>query len=110
MSTTVCSAGREPERVLDTFRRNLQLNLVYMDASGRFISRLSGVSDPEEKRRVVGEEFIHVFEEAAEELENTEFLAQGTLYPDVIESRTPENKAAARIKTHHNVGAACPVT
>jgi GMP synthase (glutamine-hydrolysing) len=94
----------EPERVLDTFRRNLQLNLVYMDASGRFISRLSGVSDPEEKRRVVGEEFIHVFEEAAEELENTEFLAQGTLYPDVIESRTPENKAAARIKTHHNVG------
>ena len=94
----------EPERVLDTFKRNLQLNLVYIDASGRFISRLSGVSDPEEKRRVVGEEFIHVFEEAAEELENTEFLAQGTLYPDVIESRTPENKAAARIKTHHNVG------
>ena len=94
----------EPERVLDTFRRNLQLNLVYVDASERFVASLSGVTDPEEKRRVVGEQFIHVFEEAAAELENTEFLAQGTLYPDVIESRTPENTAAARIKTHHNVG------
>ena len=94
----------EPERVLNAFDRNLQLNMVYLDASERFIDRLKGVIDPEEKRRVVGEEFIHVFEEAAAELENTEFLAQGTLYPDVIESRTPETRAAARIKTHHNVG------
>ena len=94
----------EPERVLNTFRRNLKLNLVYIDASERFISRLAGVVDPEEKRRVVGEEFIHVFEEAAAELKSTEFLAQGTLYPDVIESRTPESRASARIKTHHNVG------
>ena len=94
----------EPERVLDTFRRNLELNLVYVDASDRFIGRLRGVIDPEEKRRVVGEEFINVFEESAAKLENAEFLAQGTLYPDVIESRTPENSAAARIKTHHNVG------
>ena len=94
----------EPERVLDTFRRNLQLNLVYVDASERFVNRLSGIIDPEKKRGIVGEEFIRVFEEAALELENTEYLAQGTLYPDVIESRTPENKAAARIKTHHNVG------
>ena len=94
----------EPERVLDAFRRNLQVNLVHIDASDRFISRLRGIADPEEKRKVVGEEFIHVFEEAAAELENTEFLAQGTLYPDVIESRTPENRAASRIKTHHNVG------
>ena len=94
----------EPERVLSTFRRHLQLNLVYVDASERFVSRLSGVIDPEEKRRAVGEEFIQVFDEAAAELEDTDFLAQGTLYPDVIESRTPENTAASRIKTHHNVG------
>lgn len=94
----------EAERVLDTFRRNLELNLVYVDASERFVSRLSGVIDPEMKRKVVGEEFIRVFEEAALELDDTEYLAQGTLYPDVIESRTPENKAAAKIKTHHNVG------
>ncbi len=94
----------EPERVLNTFKRNLQLNLLYIDASDRFVGRLKGVIDPEEKRRIVGEEFIHVFEEAAQDLEHTEFLAQGTLYPDVIESRTPETGAAARIKTHHNVG------
>ncbi len=94
----------EPERVLDTFRRNLRLDLVHVDASDRFVNRLSGVIDPERKRRVVGEEFIRVFEEAALELKDTEYLAQGTLYPDVIESRTPENKAAAKIKTHHNVG------
>ncbi|MCE2463892.1 MAG: glutamine-hydrolyzing GMP synthase [Dehalococcoidia bacterium] len=94
----------EPERVLDTFRRNLKLNLVHVDASERFVNRLSGVIDPEIKRKVVGEEFIRVFEEAALELEDTEYLAQGTLYPDVIESRTPENQAAAKIKTHHNVG------
>ena len=94
----------EPERVVDTFKRVLGLNLIHIDASDRFISQLKGVVDPERKRQVVGEEFIHVFEEAAAELDNTEFLAQGTLYPDVIESRTPENRAAARIKTHHNVG------
>ena len=94
----------EPERILDTFRRSLPLNLVYVDASESFVSRLAGVTDPEEKRKSVGQQFIRVFEEAAAELENTEFLAQGTLYPDVIESRTSENTAASKIKTHHNVG------
>ena len=94
----------EPERILDTFRRSLPLNLVYVDASESFVSRLAGVTDPEEKRKSVGQQFIRVFEEAAAELENTEFLAQGTLYPDVIESRTPENQASSKIKTHHNVG------
>ena len=94
----------EPERVVNTFRQNLKSNLIFIDASDRFVDRLKGVIDPEEKRKVVGKEFIHVFEEAAAELEDTEYLAQGTLYPDVIESVSPENTASAKIKTHHNVG------
>ncbi|MCH2538653.1 MAG: glutamine-hydrolyzing GMP synthase, partial [Dehalococcoidia bacterium] len=72
--------------------------------SDRFLGKLAGVIDPEQKRKVIGEEFIRVFEEAASDLGQTDFLAQGTLYPDVIESETPENRASARIKTHHNVG------
>jgi GMP synthase (glutamine-hydrolysing) len=94
----------EAERVQATFNRNLGLNLVYADATDRFLARLAGVTDPEVKRKVIGEEFIRVFEEAASELGKTDFLAQGTLYPDVIESDTPENRTSARIKTHHNVG------
>ena len=94
----------EADQVQDTFRENLGLNLLYVDASSRFVSRLDGVTDPEVKRKTIGEEFIRVFEESAAELSDTRFLAQGTLYPDVIESETPENQASARIKTHHNVG------
>ncbi|PKB64011.1 MAG: glutamine-hydrolyzing GMP synthase [SAR202 cluster bacterium Io17-Chloro-G2] len=94
----------EAERVQDTFHRNLNLNLIYEDASGRFVESLAGVTDPETKRKVIGEEFIRVFEEAASRLGQTDYLAQGTLYPDVIESETPENSASVRIKTHHNVG------
>ena len=94
----------EAEQVQDTFRQNLGLNLLYVDASERFITRLAGVTDPEVKRKAIGEEFIRVFEESAIELSDTQFLAQGTLYPDVIESETPDNRASARIKTHHNVG------
>ena len=94
----------EAERVQDTFKRGMGLNLVYADASDRFLGKLAGVIDPEQKRKVIGEEFIRVFEEAASDLGQTDFLAQGTLYPDVIESETPENRASARIKTHHNVG------
>jgi len=95
----------EPERVVSTFQRNLKINLVYVDAESRFISRLEGITDPEEKRKVIGEEFIRVFEDEIEKgLGDVAFLAQGTLYPDVIESQTPENKAAHKIKTHHNVG------
>ena len=94
----------EPERVSNTFERHMKLSLVYVDASVRFLERLKGVVDPEEKRKVVGEEFIHVFEDTATELGHADFLAQGTLYPDVIESQTPENRASAKIKTHHNVG------
>ena len=94
----------EAERVQDTFKRGMGLNLVYADASDRFLGKRAGVIDPEQKRKVIGEEFIRVFEEAASDLGQTDFLAQGTLYPDVIESETPENRASARIKTHHNVG------
>ena len=94
----------EPERVLDTFEKHLGIPLVYADASDQFLDALSEVIDPEEKRRVIGEEFIRVFEREASRLGAVDFLAQGTLYPDIIESKTPENKVSAKIKTHHNVG------
>jgi GMP synthase (glutamine-hydrolysing) len=99
---------QEPERVLDVLRGSLDLDVRYVDASDRFLAALRGVVDPEEKRRVVGREFVRVFEQEARALAERkgeiEFLAQGTLYPDVIESTTPETPGAARIKTHHNVG------
>jgi len=96
----------EPERVLDTFRRNLKMNLIYVDATDRFLKVLSGVTDPEDKRHRVGEEFIHVFEEEADKLGRVDFIVQGTTYPDVIESASSPtgDGAAAKIKTHHNVG------
>jgi GMP synthase (glutamine-hydrolysing) len=94
----------EPERVLNTFKRNLRMDVVYVDATDRFLERLSGVTDPEKKRHVVGNEFIQIFEEEAAKLGKIDFLAQGTLYPDVIESTSPETKAAHKIKSHHNVG------
>jgi GMP synthase (glutamine-hydrolysing) len=92
----------EPERILNVFRRNLKMNVIYIDASQRFLHRLKGVTNPERKRRVIGEEFIKVFEEEAAKIGKVDFLAQGTLYPDVIESAGV--KASARIKSHHNVG------
>ncbi len=95
----------EPERVLNTFHNNLNMNIVYVDASKRFLDQLHGVVDPEKKRRLIGKEFIKVFEKEASKLGKVDFLAQGTLYPDVIESSsTAENKASATIKSHHNVG------
>ena len=94
----------EPERVLNTFKRNLKMDVVYIDATDRFLQRLDGVSDPEQKRQLVGNEFIRIFEEEAAKLGKIDFLAQGTLYPDVIESTSAETKAAAKIKSHHNVG------
>ena len=95
----------EPERVLNTFQRNLKMDIVHVDASERFLKRLRGVIDPEMKRHLIGEEFIRVFEEEAAKLGRFDFLAQGTLYPDVIESSTAiETKASTKIKSHHNVG------
>ena len=94
----------EAEAVQNTFKNNLGLNLIYIDAADRFIEKLENITDPEQKRKVIGEEFIRVFEEVSSDVSHAEYLAQGTLYPDVIESETPDNRASARIKTHHNVG------
>ena len=95
---------RESELLRTTFAEHLGMKLVMVDARDRFLHRLAGVEDPEEKRRIIGDEFIRVFEEEAARLGQIDFLVQGTLYPDVIESKTAETKAAAKIKTHHNVG------
>jgi len=94
----------EVEHNLELFRKHLGLHVIYVDAADRFLKALRGVIDPEEKRRIIGHEFIRVFEAEARKLGGAEFLVQGTLYPDVIESSGINNKVAARIKTHHNVG------
>jgi GMP synthase (glutamine-hydrolysing) len=95
---------RESELLRQTFEANLGMDLVMVDARARFLARLAGVEDPEQKRKIIGDEFIRVFEEEAAKLGQIDFLTQGTLYPDVIESTAPETKAAQKIKTHHNVG------
>ncbi len=95
---------KESELLRVTFEANLGMNLVMVDARERFLARLAGVTDPEQKRRIIGDEFIRVFEEEAARLGRIDFLTQGTLYPDVIESTAPETKTAQKIKTHHNVG------
>lgn len=91
----------EPEQVVKVFRDELKANLVYVDASERFLGKLAGVDDPEQKRKIIGAEFIRVFEEEARKLEGIDFLAQGTIYPDIVESGT---KTAKVVKSHHNVG------
>jgi GMP synthase (glutamine-hydrolysing) len=94
----------EAEETCEALQRYVDASFVYVDASERFLSRLAGVTDPERKRVIIGNEFVAVFEEQARKLGQVDFLAQGTLYPDVIESATPATKSAAKIKTHHNVG------
>ncbi|HET9111716.1 MAG TPA: glutamine-hydrolyzing GMP synthase [Ktedonobacterales bacterium] len=105
---TGCMRAGEPEQVVETFRANLRIPLIAVDASERFLSKLAGVTDPERKRRIIGEEFVRVFEGEAAKLRaegEVGFLAQGTLYPDVIESASAHDASAAqKIKTHHNVG------
>ena len=86
----------ESEQVIEVFRNQMNANLIYVDAVDRFLDKLAGVSDPEQKRKIIGAEFIRVFEEEARKLDNIEFLAQGTIYPDIIES--------VGVKAHHNVG------
>ena len=86
----------EPEQVIDVFRNQMNANLVYVDAVDRFLDKLAGVAEPEKKRKIIGAEFIRVFEEEARKLDGIEFLAQGTIYPDILESDG--------VKAHHNVG------
>src|SRR3989338_6695229 len=93
----------EAEKVLYTFRDNFHINLIYAEAEDRFLNKLEGISDPEEKRKIIGREFIAVFEEESNRVGGFDFLAQGTLYPDVIESTSVKGPSAT-IKTHHNVG------
>jgi len=87
----------EPEQVIQVFKNEMKANLVYVDASDRFLDKLAGVTDPEEKRKIIGNEFIEVFAEEARKLDGIEFLAQGTIWPDILESE-------AGIKAHHNAG------
>jgi GMP synthase (glutamine-hydrolysing) len=93
----------EPERVVDTFGRHMEIKLVHVYAAERFLTQLKGVTDPEQKRRIVGETFIRVFEAEADKIGKVDFIVQGTTYPDVVESATG-NGTTAKIKTHHNVG------
>jgi len=94
----------EPDRVKTTFEKYLNVNLIFSESTERFLSSLKGIVDPEQKRKIIGNEFINVFDEEAARLGQVDFLTQGTLYPDVIESASPENSVSATIKTHHNVG------
>ncbi len=94
----------EAEQVVAAFREILHLNVVAVDARERFLAKLRGIEDPEQKRIVIGHEFIEVFEAEAAKIPGVKHLVQGTLYPDVIESKTPQSKAGHKIKSHHNVG------
>ena len=94
----------EREQVRETFEKNMGLKLIVVDAVERFMGELAGVTDPEQKRKIIGREFVNVFQEEAEKLTNAKWLAQGTIYPDVIESAGAKTKKAKTIKSHHNVG------
>jgi len=94
----------EAEQVMETFARNLGVKVIHVDASTKFLGDLAGVTDPEAKRKIIGREFVHVFQEESAKLPQAKWLAQGTIYPDVIESAGAKTKKAHTIKSHHNVG------
>ncbi|MDL1865247.1 glutamine-hydrolyzing GMP synthase [Betaproteobacteria bacterium PRO5] len=94
----------EAKQIMETFSRNLAVNVIYIDASRQFLEQLKGITDPEQKRRTIGREFVEIFQQEAEKIENAKWLAQGTIYPDVIESAGSHTKKAGVIKSHHNVG------
>lgn len=96
--------NREPEEIKSIFRGNFHMNLDFVNGQNRFLKRLKGVTDPEQKRKIIGDEFIKVFEEEAKKIRRVKYLAQGTLYPDVIESVSATGSPSAKIKSHHNVG------
>ena len=91
----------ESESVIEVFQNQMDANLIYVDATDRYLDKLDSVSDPEQKRKIIGAEFIRIFEEEARKLDGIDYLAQGTIYPDIIESGT---KTAKMVKSHHNVG------
>ncbi len=94
----------EAKTITNTFKGNFKMNFTVVDAAKRFVKELAGVTDPEEKRKIIGRVFVEVFQETAKKIKDVEFLAQGTLYPDVIESVSPTGGPSAVIKSHHNVG------
>ena len=94
----------EEIQVVETFKKKLKINLIYVDAGNEFINKLANVSDPEKKRKIIGNLFIKIFERYAQKIKNVKFLAQGTLYPDLIESRSVTGSQTSKIKSHHNVG------
>ena len=94
----------EEKQVVDTFRQKLKMNLIYVDASNEFFNKLKNVSDPEKKRKIIGNLFIKIFEKYSNKIKNVKFLAQGTLYPDLIESKSVTGSQTSKIKSHHNVG------
>ena len=95
---------QEAEQVMETFAKHMGVRVIHVNAMERFMSALAGISDPEQKRKVIGREFVNVFQQESEKLVNAKWLAQGTIYPDVIESAGAKTKKAATIKSHHNVG------
>ena len=94
----------EGKKVMETFNKNLGLKVIHVDASKKFMNDLKGISDPEEKRKIIGKDFVDIFQEEAKKIDNAKWLAQGTIYPDVIESAGGKTKKAHNIKSHHNVG------
>ena len=94
----------EETQVINTFKKQLKINLIYVNAKKEFLKNLRNISDPEKKRKIIGNLFIKIFERYAKKIKNVKFLAQGTLYPDLIESKSVTGSQTSKIKSHHNVG------
>ena len=95
---------REEKQVISTFKKRFKINLIYVNAKKIFLKKLKNISDPEKKRKIIGNLFVQIFEKHAKKIKNIKFLAQGTLYPDLIESKSVTGSQTSKIKSHHNVG------